>query len=621
VSNPTGVLFDSPIAQPLSTVGQVQASAYLIFYLTGTTTPANVYADGLLTTPLSQTPGAPQPSCTANSAGQFNAIYLNPATIYRVQLFNSSGSKLFDIDPYVAGATVTQSQVGQALWPTTAAETAATVTPTNFNFPELTLERYGGGVSASATTNAAALTSALAVITQKNGGTIVCPAPGAPNGTYSFGANSFTLPENTIIQGSGAATEWLSTLTGVNAFLTTTGGRVQINDISLYGTSQGGYGVVLGASGTNSNRVIMKNVIMNYWNYALYIYGTIWSSFRNCEFGSALGGTYSAPVITNNYGVAFNPGTGANYSAQVSFYDCTVSNNAQAGVTSTNTALITANNINWYNINVQNNCVSNTHVDGTHNGAAYQFFMGLCDGFIIDGFYSEYLLGGSTSGGAGQSPCALSIYGLGYGSIRDLYIDICYNGITDAGGGSADQVWIGPGEIIGAANDIVDCNSNDIICWQVGGTPVVNTGAGSVTFVPGSGVATWPNNENTFNPVLTPAASGPITQTVKGLYSRFGNYITFDFEITWSALNSASGTVTVTGFPVAANSGSQGPGPGWALGYVNGITIASNSQLSLYLPAGSTTATLTVNGSSVTSLQASALAGAGTIRVSGGYHV
>jgi Pectate lyase superfamily protein len=96
-----GILFADPQVKPLSTTGQPLAGAHLLFYLTGTTTPAEVYADGALTTPLSQSPGAAQPSCTADSAGRFNPIYLNPATTYRVQLYSAGGSKLEDTDPYV----------------------------------------------------------------------------------------------------------------------------------------------------------------------------------------------------------------------------------------------------------------------------------------------------------------------------------------------------------------------------------------------------------------------------------------------------------------------------------------------------------------------------------------
>lgn len=107
MTTPTGVLFYDPRPKPLATNGTFQPGAYYLFYLTGTTTPTNVYADGLLATPLSQTPGANQPSCTADSSGRFNPIYLNPATIYRVQLYNSIGVLQEDTDPFVPAPALT----------------------------------------------------------------------------------------------------------------------------------------------------------------------------------------------------------------------------------------------------------------------------------------------------------------------------------------------------------------------------------------------------------------------------------------------------------------------------------------------------------------------------------
>lgn len=101
MSSPTGILFYDPRAKPLSTNGQFQPGCYLLFYGTGTTTLANVYADGGLTTPLSQTPGTSPPSCTAASDGRFVPIYLDPSVIYRVQLYTSVGILLSDTDPYV----------------------------------------------------------------------------------------------------------------------------------------------------------------------------------------------------------------------------------------------------------------------------------------------------------------------------------------------------------------------------------------------------------------------------------------------------------------------------------------------------------------------------------------
>ena len=149
MTTPTGILFSDPQVKPLSTVGQFQAGCYYCFFVTGSTTPANVYADGALSTPLSQpTPGSVNPSAgtVAASDGRFVPIYLNPATLYRVQLYNAAGTKLEDTDPYVvpggSSSTGTQASIGQILYPRTSGEVAASITPANYGYPIGNAWRY-----------------------------------------------------------------------------------------------------------------------------------------------------------------------------------------------------------------------------------------------------------------------------------------------------------------------------------------------------------------------------------------------------------------------------------------------------------------------------------------------
>jgi len=110
---PTGNLFFEPRDKPLSTTGQPQAGCYRCYFVTGGTTPAAVYSDGLLTTPLSQPiPASVSPTggTVSDSAGRFVAIFLDPAVIYRVQLYSAAGSLLDDVDPYIpAGGTAASS--------------------------------------------------------------------------------------------------------------------------------------------------------------------------------------------------------------------------------------------------------------------------------------------------------------------------------------------------------------------------------------------------------------------------------------------------------------------------------------------------------------------------------
>lgn len=143
-SPPTGVLFYEARAKPLSVVGLIQPGAYYQFYLTGTLSLTNVYADGNLATPLSQTPGSG--ATTAAADGRLVPIYMNPAITYRYQLYSATAVLLEDVDPYIPAPTPSQAQIGAVLYPQTALEAAASVTPTNFfDFPPIGVDvrRYG----------------------------------------------------------------------------------------------------------------------------------------------------------------------------------------------------------------------------------------------------------------------------------------------------------------------------------------------------------------------------------------------------------------------------------------------------------------------------------------------
>jgi hypothetical protein len=72
-------------------------SSFYLFFLSGTSTPANVYQDGALTAPFS-----PTGRVTADTFGRFPAIYLDPSVILRAQFFNSAGVMQWQQDPYVS---------------------------------------------------------------------------------------------------------------------------------------------------------------------------------------------------------------------------------------------------------------------------------------------------------------------------------------------------------------------------------------------------------------------------------------------------------------------------------------------------------------------------------------
>lgn len=87
-------LFNAGTHPALDENGEPISGAKWRFYLTGTTTPATVYADADLSTPL----GA---FITADSAGRFAPAYLDDDVVYRAVLEDADGAQIspYDIDP------------------------------------------------------------------------------------------------------------------------------------------------------------------------------------------------------------------------------------------------------------------------------------------------------------------------------------------------------------------------------------------------------------------------------------------------------------------------------------------------------------------------------------------
>jgi hypothetical protein len=87
----------TPYREARVNLGKKFANSYYLFFLAGTSTPANVYQNGTLTTPFS-----PTGRVTADGFGRFAAIYLDPSVIYRVQFFNAANVQQWQVDPYVS---------------------------------------------------------------------------------------------------------------------------------------------------------------------------------------------------------------------------------------------------------------------------------------------------------------------------------------------------------------------------------------------------------------------------------------------------------------------------------------------------------------------------------------
>ena len=85
-------LFFLPQAVRIDSTGSPYAGAKINFYLTGTTTPTDTYQESSLSTPHAN-------PVVANAAGQFAAIYLDPAITYKVVITDSGDNTLDTVDP------------------------------------------------------------------------------------------------------------------------------------------------------------------------------------------------------------------------------------------------------------------------------------------------------------------------------------------------------------------------------------------------------------------------------------------------------------------------------------------------------------------------------------------
>jgi hypothetical protein len=121
------------------------ASAYYQFYLSGTTTPANVYQNGNLTNPFPTTG-----KVTADAYGRFPAIWLDPSVIYRVRLYNSSNVQQWQNDPYYSQLSTVGTSSLSAYGLNIATTGEVTIPAPNTGGTGISLTLYAGAIGTSA---------------------------------------------------------------------------------------------------------------------------------------------------------------------------------------------------------------------------------------------------------------------------------------------------------------------------------------------------------------------------------------------------------------------------------------------------------------------------------------
>jgi len=104
----TGTFLSMPVLRAVDANGLPLPGALLQFYVTGTTTPTNVYSSSTLGTALSN-------PVVADSGGLFAPIWLDPTVTYRAQLQTSAGGVIRDIDPVAAPIALASASITAAM--------------------------------------------------------------------------------------------------------------------------------------------------------------------------------------------------------------------------------------------------------------------------------------------------------------------------------------------------------------------------------------------------------------------------------------------------------------------------------------------------------------------------
>jgi len=205
-------------------------------YLAGGNTPQATYSDAAGVTPNTN-------PVTLDSNGSA-VVRLAVGVAYHFVLRDALDvGTLWDADnfdnAYLTSGTITAAIIGAVLYPQTAAELAAGITPTVYSYAPGDLRRYGGAAASS--DNTAALQAAVNQAAQTGGAEVYCPA-----GNFNFVSTATavcTIPgSNVTVRGAGK-TVTIFTITGVavitNGFFTGVNlSNIHILDLAITGNNQ-----------------------------------------------------------------------------------------------------------------------------------------------------------------------------------------------------------------------------------------------------------------------------------------------------------------------------------------------------------------------------------------------
>lgn len=187
----TGVISPAITFQGYTGNGALNAGGFVATYAAGTTTPIATYTDATLTTPNSN-------PVRLNAIGQA-AIWLTPGVTYKFVETDALGNQCGYADQLQGPAPqLTQQGIGALLYPQTAAEITAGVTPTYYRYPVGNVLRYGAD-NTGLVDSTTILQSAINVMAATNGGIVYFP-----QGTYKVTSTLKITTSDIQLLGAGA---------------------------------------------------------------------------------------------------------------------------------------------------------------------------------------------------------------------------------------------------------------------------------------------------------------------------------------------------------------------------------------------------------------------------------
>lgn len=209
---PAAVLFSSGVLAP---------GWKVYFYLTGTTTPTDVY------TTHERNVAHTQP-VEADSAGVLPVVYLDPAIVYKTEVYDEDDvlQPDFGADP-VNDSVLSQASIGSILYPRTSAEISAGVVPVNYAYyprDGVHIKRFGV-VGDGTTDDTAAFQNAL-----DSGEPLYVPRTAA---YYKVSAELVPAAQGQIIYGDGYLSRIRQVTANLNVFSATSLAKLQFRDMRV----------------------------------------------------------------------------------------------------------------------------------------------------------------------------------------------------------------------------------------------------------------------------------------------------------------------------------------------------------------------------------------------------